>query len=101
MVVGIMSLLEGKFSKTGPRLWETVRHNWHLGFTAFGGPPVHFKIVSECIQSFGQQCDCSWSLKANMAFLPRQLYDKFHDRLHWIDEQMVNWNRNPLLRKHM
>lgn len=21
------------------------RHNWHLGFTAFGGPPVHFKIV--------------------------------------------------------
>ena len=20
--------------------------NWDLGFTAFGGPPVHFKIVS-------------------------------------------------------
>lgn len=23
-----------------------LRVNWHLGFTAFGGPPVHFKIVS-------------------------------------------------------
>jgi hypothetical protein len=28
------------------RLWATVQENWHLGFTAFGGPPVHFKIVS-------------------------------------------------------
>jgi hypothetical protein len=28
------------------RLLNTVGHNWHLGFTAFGGPPVHFKIVS-------------------------------------------------------
>jgi len=29
-----------------PNLWRnTVRSNWHLGLTAFGGPPVHFKIV--------------------------------------------------------
>jgi hypothetical protein len=27
------------------RLWNTVRHTWYLGFTSFGGPPVHFKIV--------------------------------------------------------
>ncbi|KAK0385318.1 hypothetical protein NLU13_7794 [Sarocladium strictum] len=60
MVLGIASLLEGRFAKTRSRLWDTVRHNWHLGFTAFGGPPVHFKI----------------------------LYDKFHVKLHWIDEQM-------------
>ncbi|OAA72301.1 chromate ion transporter [Cordyceps fumosorosea ARSEF 2679] len=26
------------------RLWSSVKHNWSLGFTAFGGPPVHFKI---------------------------------------------------------
>lgn len=23
-----------------------VRHCWYMGFTSFGGPPVHFKIVS-------------------------------------------------------
>lgn len=27
------------------RLGSTVRQNWHMGFTSFGGPPVHFKIV--------------------------------------------------------
>lgn len=25
--------------------WNTVRETWYLGFTSFGGPPVHFKIV--------------------------------------------------------
>ncbi len=29
----------------GPRFWNIVTANWHLGFTSFGGPPVHFKIV--------------------------------------------------------
>jgi len=32
-----------------PEIWEQVKDvfakNWHLGFTAFGGPPVHFQIV--------------------------------------------------------
>lgn len=27
-------------------LWNTIKQNWHLGVTSFGGPPVHFKIVS-------------------------------------------------------
>ncbi|KXX75578.1 Chromate transport protein [Madurella mycetomatis] len=31
----------------GPRLWNTVKENWYLGFTSFGGPPVHFKIYQE------------------------------------------------------
>ena len=26
-------------------LMNTLRQNWHLGVSAFGGPPVHFKIV--------------------------------------------------------
>jgi len=26
-------------------IMEVVSVNWHLGFTAFGGPPVHFQIV--------------------------------------------------------
>ncbi|KAK4149128.1 chromate transport protein [Chaetomidium leptoderma] len=30
-----------------PRLWNTVRETWYLGFTSFGGPPVHFKIYQE------------------------------------------------------
>lgn len=27
------------------RLWEVVVNFWDLGFTAFGGPPVHFQIL--------------------------------------------------------
>ncbi|KAI3016990.1 hypothetical protein CBS147347_10527 [Aspergillus niger] len=26
------------------RLGEVVQHTWYLGFTSFGGPPVHFQI---------------------------------------------------------
>lgn len=37
---------ELKARKMADRAWETLRVNWHLGVTAFGGPPVHFKIVS-------------------------------------------------------
>jgi hypothetical protein len=25
--------------------WDVLSQGWYLGFTAFGGPPVHFKIV--------------------------------------------------------
>ncbi|KEY72157.1 hypothetical protein S7711_00166 [Stachybotrys chartarum IBT 7711] len=39
---------------------NTVRENWYLGFTSFGGPPVHFKIF----------------------------HDKFVTKLSWIDEQV-------------
>ncbi|KAK3393591.1 chromate transporter-domain-containing protein [Podospora didyma] len=42
------------------RFWNTVKENWYLGFTAFGGPPVHFKIFR----------------------------DKFVTKLEWIDEQV-------------
>jgi chromate transport protein ChrA len=39
---------------------QTLKVNWHLGFTSFGGPPVHFKIF----------------------------HDKFVNKLKWIDEQI-------------
>jgi len=42
------------------KFYNTVRHTWHLGFTSFGGPPVHFKIF----------------------------HDKFVAKLSWIDEQV-------------
>ncbi|KAL2755005.1 hypothetical protein ACRALDRAFT_2107935 [Sodiomyces alcalophilus JCM 7366] len=42
------------------RLWTTLRQSWYMGFTSFGGPPVHFKIF----------------------------HDKYVKKLQWIDEQM-------------
>ncbi|KAH6720521.1 chromate transporter-domain-containing protein [Leptodontidium sp. MPI-SDFR-AT-0119] len=44
----------------GKQLWEVVEQGWYLGFTSFGGPPVHFKIF----------------------------HDKYVNKLGWIDEQM-------------
>ncbi|KAH7400051.1 chromate transporter-domain-containing protein [Cadophora sp. MPI-SDFR-AT-0126] len=47
-----------------PEIWEQVKDvfakNWYLGFTAFGGPPVHFQII----------------------------HKKFVEKNHWIDEQL-------------
>lgn len=37
---------EDAVDRSRTRAWNMVRENWHLGFTSFGGPPVHFKIVS-------------------------------------------------------
>ncbi|KAJ3511909.1 hypothetical protein NMY22_g15495 [Coprinellus aureogranulatus] len=31
-------------SKLPTRLWDVFSRTWDLGFTAFGGPPVHFQI---------------------------------------------------------
>jgi hypothetical protein len=31
--------------RVAKRFWGVVEQGWYLGFTAFGGPPVHFKIV--------------------------------------------------------
>ncbi|ROT42331.1 hypothetical protein SODALDRAFT_12670 [Sodiomyces alkalinus F11] len=48
------------FDDIAGRLWTTIRENWYLGFTSFGGPPVHFKIF----------------------------HDKYVKKLKWIDDQM-------------
>jgi hypothetical protein len=32
-------------SEAWDTLKQVLRKNWHLGLTAFGGPPVHFQIV--------------------------------------------------------
>jgi hypothetical protein len=38
-------------ARTHRKVWDQAKDvvcmNWHLGFTAFGGPPVHFQIVCE------------------------------------------------------
>ncbi|OLN90317.1 putative transporter YwrB [Colletotrichum chlorophyti] len=51
---------EHSLRRNAARAADVFRYNWHLGLTAFGGPPVHFKIF----------------------------HDRFVKRLKWIDEQM-------------
>ncbi|KAG4432752.1 hypothetical protein IFR05_011757 [Cadophora sp. M221] len=50
--------------RNAPEIWEQMKDvfakNWRLGFTAFGGPPVHFQIM----------------------------HKKFVEKNHWIDEQL-------------
>ncbi|KAJ4860874.1 chromate transporter domain-containing protein [Trichoderma breve] len=55
-----VSSWEYTINRYGHRAVELLAAEWHLGFTAFGGPPVHFKI---------------W-------------HDKFVTKLKWIDEQL-------------
>ncbi|KAK0631950.1 chromate transporter-domain-containing protein [Immersiella caudata] len=52
--------LQRVWHKIGVKVWNTVSETWYLGFTSFGGPPVHFKIF----------------------------HDKFVQKLQWIDEQL-------------
>lgn len=39
--------LQANRSKLANRLLDVFLRTWDLGFTAFGGPPVHFKIIHE------------------------------------------------------
>ncbi|KAK4218845.1 chromate transporter-domain-containing protein [Rhypophila decipiens] len=52
--------MKKKWAANVEGLANTVKENWYLGFTSFGGPPVHFKIF----------------------------HDKFVTKLGWIDEQV-------------
>lgn len=51
---------EDRLQRVKDGVWNTVRQNWHLGVTSFGGPPVHFKIVSVVDWLLGAgDCDTS------------------------------------------
>ncbi|KAF2747666.1 chromate ion transporter-like protein [Sporormia fimetaria CBS 119925] len=52
-------------AKLGWRFMDIIARMWDLGFTAFGGPPVHFQI------------------------LHRRFVEGVHGRTKWIDEQTV------------
>lgn len=74
------------------RLGSTVRQNWHMGFTSFGGPPVHFKIVCTRI-AVAVSGPCSAAVGIGVVVTDsRQFYDKFAVRLRWLDEQVVSCN---------
>ncbi|KAK1595472.1 chromate transporter [Colletotrichum navitas] len=53
---------EHRLRADAARAADVFRYNWHLGVTAFGGPPAHFKIF----------------------------HDRFVTRLRWIDEDMFS-----------
>jgi hypothetical protein len=63
-------------------LWDVVRFDWYLGFTAFGGPPVHFKIVRKGAMLLVPQ-------NAGKLTQDLQFHDKYVNKLNWISEQMV------------
>lgn len=74
----------------GPRFWNVVKENWYLGFTSFGGPPVHFKIVKF---SFLSQCPRRRGEKKKAVtnwYEKQKFHDKFVKKLGWIDEQVVS-----------
>lgn len=54
---------------------NTLRETWHLGFTAFGGPPVHFKIVSIVASN---TCETSQTelTRAFAVVVSRQVYEE-------------------------
>ena len=63
---------------------EMLLHNWHLGFTCFGGPAVHFQIASALP---------SLTLRLLLNSLTRlQFREKFVEKYHWIDDQMVSYH---------
>ena len=84
------------------RAWDVVAQGWYLGFTAFGGPPVHFKIVriatlcrlgalggrkrSEGVCWKGAR-DEDENVESSANF--SQFHDKYVNKLGWVDEQMV------------
>lgn len=43
--MGVQSQWEDTLGRVGERAMTTLKANWHMGVSAFGGPPVHFKIV--------------------------------------------------------
>ncbi|KAI0527765.1 chromate transporter [Xylaria bambusicola] len=52
--------LRQRLEGVGSGSWDVLNACWHMGFTSFGGPPVHFTIF----------------------------HAKFVDKLGWIDEQI-------------
>ena len=67
------------------KLWDQARDvvymNWHLGFTAFGGPPVHFQIVC------ASPSVCLVMMEDMLTH--KQFRKKFVNEKRWIDEQIV------------
>ena len=64
---------EANTSKLPARLWDVFLRTFDLGFTAFGGPPVHFQIFH------------------------RRFVEGVGGKTPWIDEQTVRFSSFFLL----
>lgn len=83
MLSPITSSLREAFARLKPLniggLGEMLRQNWHLGFTAFGGPAVHFQIVSTHGSGYDQDL-------STLAYLTANASDSF------INCSWINWS---------
>jgi hypothetical protein len=68
-------------------VWETLNKNGHLGFTCFGGPPVHFQIVSGT-----HSLKRVWPASGHPSVLTLrwgwQFHKKFVEKYQWLNEPM-------------
>jgi hypothetical protein len=63
-------------NKLSFRLFDVFLRTWHLGITAFGGPPVHYTII-HCRFVENQDDYAPW-LDERMVNLATRLYNTCH-----------------------
>lgn len=56
------------------RLLEVIRKTWYLGFTAFGGPPVHFQIFHKKFVELNQDDDAAWIDEQTVSIIVLYIY---------------------------
>lgn len=76
------SCIRAAFVRFWKRSREIILINWHLGFTAFGGPAVHFQLVRRPHhpkKSLRAVIDEFW-----------QFHEIFVKKHQWIDDRFVS-----------
>lgn len=90
MLSSLFSFMRDAIARSKPprsgSLGEMLHRNWYLGFTSFGGPAVHFQIVSALLYSVKNLQNYQ------RALTEPQFRQLFVEKLEWIDGQMV-WPR--------
>lgn len=76
------SRIRAAFIRFWKRSREIILINWHLGFTAFGGPAVHFQLVR------------GPHLPKNFLRVVIDKFCQFHEifvkKHQWIDDKLVS-----------
>jgi hypothetical protein len=66
--------------KLGWRLADVFSRTWDLGFTAFGGPPVHFQILHRRFVEGGGRLGSQWIDEQTVSTVPYLLHRKFYKK---------------------